>query len=75
MCVYLIIFRDPTPLTSELITEVWEPITPQVVDDKIILHNIPCIVLGKSMRNEEIPGQQFTFWDQIYERFYISSEE
>ena len=54
-------------------TEIWEPIVPHVLDGKVILHKINCLIFGKSMRNEEISGQQFIFWDQIYEKFYINT--
>ncbi|XP_069360594.1 esterase FE4-like [Maniola hyperantus] len=64
---------DPTPLTSLLIPEVWQPLVPRVVDSKIILHNIPCLMFGQTMTNGLLSSQKFMFWDRIYDKFYINS--
>ncbi|CAH2094936.1 unnamed protein product [Euphydryas editha] len=66
---------DPTPITSPLIPEIWQPVVTRTVNREIILRNIPCLIFNRNMRNEELSGQQYTFWDRIYDKFYIKNSE
>ncbi|XP_050354401.1 esterase FE4-like [Nymphalis io] len=67
------VINDPTPLTTPLISEIWQPVVTHTSDGNVILRNILCLIFNGNMKNEELSGQQYTFWDRIYNKFYIQT--
>nr|UXP71972.1 esterase [Manduca sexta] len=62
---------DPTPLTTELIPVIWQPVVPGEPGHRLDLATIRELVVGKTIAMTEPASSQYlAFWDHVYKKFY-----